>query len=180
MTTCASPIPFETLVDWWTGELADSDGIRVEEHIFACDSCAAASTRFAELAGGLHEQLPPVISHAHRDRLLAGGTRIRLTPVDAGVNASAIFSLDVDLLVHVLRADLSGAERVDVEVVMRGWSEPILCEAVPFDAKAGEVLICCQRHFQYMGPPDIIFRVHAVEAGQRRLVGDYPVLHEFG
>lgn len=178
MTTCAIPISFETLVAWWTGELADNDGMRVEEHIFACDSCATAAARFAKLAAGLRQQIPPIISHAYRDRLLAKGSRIRFTPVDAGVNARALFSLDVDLLVHVLRADLSRAERVDVEVVIRG-SEPILCEAVPFDAKSGEVLVCCQRHFQHMGPPDLIFRLHAIEAGQRRLVGDYPVFHEF-
>ncbi len=179
MMTCATPIPLESLVAWWTDELADHDRARVEEHMFACDSCAAASALFTKLAAGLREQIPPVISHAYRDRLLAGGTRIGFTPVEAGVNARAVFNPDVDLLVHVLRADLSRAERVDVEVVLRGQSEPILCEAVPFDAKLGEVLICCQRHFQYMGPPDMIFRLLAVEAGQRRLVGDYPVLHEF-
>jgi hypothetical protein len=179
MTVCATPIPFETLVAWWTGEIAGDDAGRVEEHLFACDPCADTWARLAKLAAGVREQLPPVISHAHRDRLLAKGASIRFTPVDAGVDARALFSLDVNLLVHVLRADLSRAERVDVEIIAQGWSEPILCEGVPFDARAGEVLICCQRHFQHMSPADPIFRVHAVEAGQRRRVGDYLVHHEW-
>lgn len=179
MIACANPLSFETLVAWWTGELPDAESARVEEHLFACDACAVASTRLARLAAGLREHLPPIISHSLRDRLLAKGTRIRNTPVDAGVEARALFSLDVDLLVHVLRADLSRAERVDVEVVLQGWPEPILCEGVPFDAKSGEVLVCCQRHFQHWSPEDPVFRVHAVEAGQRRRVGDYLVRHEF-
>lgn len=177
MTAGVHPVGFETLAAWWTGELAGDEAARVEEHLFACDACAGASERFARLAGGLREHLPPIISPAQRERLLAQGTRIRVTPVDAGVDATAVFAPDLDLLVHALRADLSRARRVDVEIVMQGWSEPLLCEGVPFDAKAGEVLVCCQRHFQHMSPADPLFRVHVVESGERRLIGDYFVRH---
>jgi anti-sigma factor RsiW len=177
MTSGAHPVGYETLVAWWTGELASDEAAHFEEHLFACDACAGVSERFARLAAGVREHLPPVISPAQRDRLVARGTRIRVTPVDAGVEVSAVFGPDVDLLVHALRADLSRAGRVDVEVVMQGWSEPILCEGVPFDAKSGEVLVCCQRHFQHMSPADPLFRVHVVESGERRCVGDYLVRH---
>ena len=47
------------------------------------------------------------------------------------------------------------------------------------DAKTGEVLICCQRHFQHLSATDPTFRVHVVEGGQRRRVGDYLVVHEW-
>ncbi len=177
MTADAHPVAFETLVDWWTGELATDEAARVEEHLFACDACAGVFERFARLAAGVREHLPPIISAAQRDRLVARGARIRVTTVDAGIDATAVFGPDVDLLVHALRADLSRAVRVDVEVVMQGWNEPILCEAVPFDAASGEVLVCCQRHFQHMSPADPLFRVHVVESGERRLVGDYLVRH---
>ncbi len=177
MTAGVHPVALETLVAWWTGELAGDEAARVEEHLFACDACAGASERFARLAAGLREHLPPIISPAQRDRLLAAGTRIRVTPVDVGVDATAVFGSDVDLLVHALRADLSRAQRVDVDIVMQGWSQPLVCEGVPFDATAGEVLVCCQRHFQHMSPADPLFRVHVVEAGQRRSVGDYFVRH---
>jgi hypothetical protein len=179
MTTCSVPVAFETLVAWWTGELAGDAAARIEEHIFACDACAATLAGLANLAAGLHEHVPPVISRAHRDRLIANGARIRVTPVDAGVDARARFSLDVDFLVHALRGDLSRAERVDVEIVASGLSEPIFCQGVPFDAKTGEVLICCQRHFEHLSPTDPTFRVYALEGGQRRRVGDYLVLHEW-
>jgi anti-sigma factor RsiW len=177
LTADAHPVAFETLVAWWTGELASDEAARVEEHLFACDACAGVSERFARLAAGVREHLPPIISSAQRDRLVARGTRLRVTAVDAGIDATAVFGPEVDLLIHALRADLSRAARVDVEIVMQGWSEPILCEAVPFDAKSGEVLVCCQRQFQHMSPADPLFRVHVVESGERRLVGDYLVRH---
>ena len=177
MTACSRPVALETLVAWWTGEIASDEAARVEEHLFACDACAAVSERFARLAAGLREHLPPIMSSAQRDRLLARGTRMRLTHVDAGVEASAFFGPDVDLLVHVLRADLFRAQRVDVEIVIPEWPQPLLCEAVPFDAEAGEILVCCQRHFEHMSPTDPVFRVHAVESGQRRRIGEYLVRH---
>jgi hypothetical protein len=175
VTAGVHPVTLETLVAWWTGELVGDEAARVEEHLFACDACASSAERFAGLAAGVREHLPPIISHAHRDRLLAGGKRIRITPVEAGVNATAVFALELDLLVHVLRADLSRAQRVDVEIVVPEWSEPLLVEGVPFDAKSGEVLVCCQRHFGQWSDP--VFRVHVVESGRRRSVGDYFVHH---
>jgi hypothetical protein len=177
MTPSAHPIPMETFAAWWTGELSADEATRVEEHLFACDECARASERFASLAAGLLELNPPVISHSHRDRLLARGTRIKVTPVEAGVPARAVFDLDLDFLVHALRANLARAERVDVEILIEAHGEPLVYEGVPFDAMAGEVLICCQRHFEHLFPGDPTFRVHAVESGQRRLVGEYLVHH---
>lgn len=177
MSICSEPTPFETLVALWTGELTAERALEVEEHLFTCDHCAAASDRLAALVAGLREAIPPVISHAQRDRLVAQGTRVRHTPVRLGVSATAVFASDVDLLVHVLAADLSRADRVDVELVTPDGVSRMAFEHVPFDASAGEILIACQRHYQGMFPAEPFFRVHAVEAGERRRVGDYRVHH---
>lgn len=178
MTECARPVGFETLVAWWTGELATDEAARVEEHLFACDACAGVSERFARLAAGVREHLPPIISPAQRDRLLARGTRIRVTPVDAGVDATAVFGPEVDLLVHALRVDLSRAQRVDVEIVMQGWSEPLLCEGDPLrrEVRRGPGLLPAPLP-AHVPRRDPIFRVHVVESGERRSVGDYLVRH---
>jgi hypothetical protein len=167
------------LVSWWTGDLTADEISAVEEHLFACDSCAEAANRLATLAGGLRDVIPPIISHAHRDRLVAGGTRVLHTPVEPDASARARYLPELDLLVHVLRADLSRANRVDVEIVDENGVAHELFEHVPFDPKAGEVLVACQRHYEAMGPGDPIFRVHAIEGGERRRVGDYLVYHEW-
>lgn len=173
------PAPFETLARWWLDDLPDAESTELEKHLFACDSCATASERLGELVSGLREWIPPVISHAHRDRLARQGKRLKLNPVEAGVTGHATFDRDLDLLVHVLRADLSQAERVDVEVGRSemGWST--LFEQVPFDRAAGEVLIACQRHYRDMFPGDPVFKVLVVEQGNRRPLGDYFVVHEW-
>ena len=150
---CAAPTPFETLVALWSGELSPEAAEALEQHLFTCDACAAASERLGELLAGLREIVPPVLSHGHRDRLAAAGSRIRHTPVDAGVDADAHFTLDVDLLVHVLRGDLSRADRVDLEVLDDKGIAHFQFPNIPFDRQAGEVLVCCQRTAPRSRPP---------------------------
>jgi hypothetical protein len=174
MTSC--PIPFETLAALWSGELLPEIADEVEQHLFSCDGCAAMSDRLGRLVEGLREMLPPVISHALRDRLIAKGTRVKVTIVDVGVDTHARFTPEIDLLIHVLRADLSRAERVDVELVDPEGTPHVELIHVPFDPRAGEVLICCQRHYEHF-PFEPRFRVHVYEGGSRTRVGDYFVQH---
>jgi hypothetical protein len=181
-TPCATPTPYETLVALWSGELSPEDAEALETHLFSCDSCADASDRLGRLVTGLRAFIPPVLSHGLRDRLAAGGLRIRHTPVQSGIDTDAHFTTDVDLLVHVLKGDLSRAERVDVEVLDGQKAASFFhFQHVPFDPRSGEVLIACQRHFEQMTEPagDPVFRVLAFEGGVRRQVGDYFVRHHW-
>jgi hypothetical protein len=180
MSACSNPIQWHTLVDLWTGSLPPEQASAVEEHVFACDDCARASDRLAKLVHTLRDMVPPVISHRVCDRLREKGRRIRFTPVEADVAARARFTSDVDLLIHVLRADVTKAERIDMEVVTPDGTPQLSFEHVPFDASTGEVLVACQRHYQGMFPSDdTIFRLHAFEGGERRRLGDYFVHHEW-
>jgi hypothetical protein len=120
--------------------------------------------------------IPPVISQTHRDRLVATGTRIHHTQVEAGVEVDATFAGDLDLLVHVLRGDFARADRVDVAIVSPDGATHGLLEAVPF--APGEVLIACQRHYATLFPGDPTFVVTVTEAGAARRAS-YRVRHHF-
>ena len=37
--TCANPIAWATLVDYWAGDLNDAETAVVDEHLFGCESC---------------------------------------------------------------------------------------------------------------------------------------------
>jgi hypothetical protein len=179
MSACPS---YEVLVALWAGELEESEAAALDEHLFSCDSCAAKTERLAKLIGALRQKMPFVISHAHRERLVAAGRRVEVTllepTADRAARTSARFTPEIDLLVFALRGDVLGADRVDVEIASPTGEPRYALENVPFDRKSGEVLIACERHYEGMFPAgDPIFTVHAVEAGARRLVGDYVVKH---
>lgn len=181
MTRCERPVAFEHLVALWVGDLPEDEADRIEAHLFECEPCARASDRLGQLVGSLREVIPPVVSHAQRERLRASGVRLLETPVIAGERAHARFAPEIDLMVHVLRGDLSRAERVDVELVTPHGATRVALEGVPFDAAAGEVLIACQRHYELMfaDGSDPIFRVFSVVGERREPIGDYLVEHEW-
>jgi hypothetical protein len=174
--SCTRPIPFETLVDLWSGDLSDSES--VEEHIFACDDCAAASAQLDRLIGSLLHLVPPVLTRSLRDRLEAGGLKILEMGFDAGARGEAYFAADLDLLVFALRAELANVQRVDLDVLDGSTGQVHFAFThVPFDASRGEVLVACQQHFRDYPGGDPEFRIYAVEAGARRQVGSYVIKH---
>ena len=164
----------EELAALWCGDASDADA--VEDHVFACDPCGVTYARLGAVYEALGTAVLPVVSHAQRDRLIANGTRMHFTPVEPGVDARATFAHDIDLLVHVLKADLTAAERVDLTVVADPHTFTL--EDVPFDARTGEVLIACQRHYQHSFPPDPPFVLTIHERGAKR-EERYRVIHQF-
>jgi hypothetical protein len=179
--SCEVRIPFEKHVAWWAHDLDERDSADLEEHLFTCDACASVSEGIGRLVGGLRQAIPPVISQAHRARLVQGGVRVRTTPVSPGVPANAHFAPDVDLLVHELHGDFSNAERVDVEIVAPDGSLTVRLDYVPFDPESGAVLIACQKHYRllYDEGGDPTFRVHVTRGGVALEPTSYVVVHEW-
>jgi len=68
-----SHVTLGELAALWCGDASDADAL--EDHVFACDACAAAYTRLAATYEALGSAVLPVVSHAQRDRLLARGRK---------------------------------------------------------------------------------------------------------
>jgi anti-sigma factor RsiW len=45
--------PYPILVALWAGELEESEATAIDEHLFGCDACAAATERLAKIVGTL-------------------------------------------------------------------------------------------------------------------------------
>lgn len=162
------------LIELFCGDAADED--TVDAHVFDCDACAVAYARLGELCASLRSMIPPVVSHAHLDRMIARGTKLLETPVQAGVPVEVTFSPGLDLLVHRLTGDFADASRIDLAVVGPNGEPGILLEHVPFSAS--EVLIACQRHYRDLFPGDPTF-VLTVTAGETMRNASYLVVHHF-
>jgi len=175
MTDCISD---EQLVAYWAGDLVGDERDALEDHLFACDRCAAANDELAPLVEALRETVPFVISHGQCERMRARGVRVQVTDVVPDVHASIRFTPEVDLHVFALRAELGRADRVDVTIFSPTGEVGAVYEHVPFDASSGEVLIACQRHYEGMFSGDPVFRVEVTEAGARR-DADYVVEHNW-
>jgi hypothetical protein len=170
---------FKTIVEAIAGELSPAATRELEDHAFACDECGATYARAMRLAHALRQVLPPVVSARRIEQLRAQGWRISTTDVRIGEHRVVTFFDDVDLLAHVLHGDLTAARRVDVELADLAGNLLVACEAVPFDAERGEVVIACQRHYAASFPAALRFRVFRTTAAGRELVGEYDIDHRW-
>lgn len=162
------------LIELFCGDAADGDAL--DAHVFECDACAVAYARLGELCATLRVTVPPVVSHGHRDRMAAMGTRLKHTPVEAGVPIDVTFDADVDLLIHALRGDFANADRIDLSVIGPQGQQGVVLEHIPFTAT--EVLIACQRHYRDIFPGDPTF-VLVVTEGSTTRTASYLVVHHF-
>jgi hypothetical protein len=177
VSQCDSPIDEATLVDYLAGELSGDDESRVEDHLFACDACGSAAHRLSNLIEALRDALPPTVSRAALARLEGRGMRLLQTRIAAGTRAVVTFGKDVDLLVHRLQLDVGDAQRIDCEVVNAADGSPIIAFAdVPFE-RTGEINLVCHRHYAEAFPPDASIRLLAVDGDERRVLGQFGVMH---
>jgi hypothetical protein len=146
MATCQTPIPEETLLDYWTHDLADgAESDRVEEHLFACGDCSARLRYLAALGTGLaalvrQGRVAGIVSRAILNRLQRDGVHVRMFWLSPGDTVPcAVFPGD-DLVVTALRADFSGVDAVTLSVTGPDEKAFGRCDDVPVAGLGGEVL----------------------------------------
>ncbi len=175
--SCEAPVSWETLVDWWAGELDATRALAVEEHVLGCERCSAAASRVAATAEALRTMIPPVVAPARLRRLAASGVRIVENPVAPGETSDFHFPRDADLAVHVL-GGLSLSPGRPVDVIIRSLSSGTVLgrvEDAPVDAARGAVYLACQRDYAQLDHRVVV----EVRADVERPATRYTILHHF-
>jgi len=178
--SCARPLQWATLVDYWAGDLDEAATAAVDEHVFACGECAAASARIASVTEALRAAIPPVVRRAQLDQMKARGTRVHENTFAPGERREVPFPAGVDLLVHRLAGlDLRGAERVAFRITSESTGA-LLAEVdqAPFEVDEGAVLVACQRHYAAL-PADTVMSVAVHSPGGSPRTATYTILHRF-
>jgi anti-sigma factor RsiW len=169
----------ETLAAYWLAELPEAEQLALEDHLFACEQCTAASARMAALPRALAFAVPPVITTAEGQRLQALDARIQRTCIAPGGRGVADFSKGAEAQLMVLEAELRGAERVEIVLCTRDGTVLMPPEPAPFDAEAGTIIVACRSFYLANGsiPLEITLQVEAITAGERRTVGHFEIDH---
>ena len=141
---CEAPIPDETLLDYWAGDLAPPDAERTEAHLFACPDCARRLETIASLATAVaalarHGRVSGVVSRALLNRLQRDGVRVRMYSLAAGEAVPCAVFPDDDLVVVALRMGGTAAQSVSISVTGPG-GVPIEGDRPVWPDSQGEVL----------------------------------------
>jgi hypothetical protein len=116
---CPAPIGFADVVDYWAGELTESEEDRIEEHVFGCAECArelaAAEGLARDVAAVVREgRLHTVVTDAILNRLAADGVRVRMFTLEGeAVVPCAVWAGD-ELVVARIRADFAGVDAISI------------------------------------------------------------------
>jgi anti-sigma factor RsiW len=179
---CPAPVSDDTLLGWWSGELAPAERRRLEEHLLSCGACSSRAAAVQELAGGVRElvregALPVVVLPEVVERLQREGRRIRQYRLPPGGGVRCTVAPEDDVVLARLVADLRGAPRVDLVSRVDDGPEQRMRD-VPFDAAAGEVLLLPPADVLRARPAHVqTMLLLAVEGVGERLLGEYRFDH---
>ena len=178
--SCGSPIGWETLVDWWAGDLGEDEAEAIEEHLLGCESCSREASQVAETAEAVRTMVPPVVGPEKLRRLAGSGMRILENPVLPGQTCTFHYPGAADLVVHVLGGlTLSSDARVEVTIRAEVSGDVLgRHEDAPFDAERGAVLLACQRDYAELDH-DIVAEVRLRDAPTETSVARYTIHHHF-
>lgn len=180
MTSCATPLPTDTLVSYWAGDLAADAEAAVEEHLMGCAACARAAHRIGAVTEAIRGVLPPVLSRDAVEALRRKGLRIDERPTLPAGRTAVHFPPDLDLLILRLGGlDLSRAARVDVTLRPARESRALVhLEGAPFDRREDAVLLACQRHYDVF-PHDIVAEVRVTTDDGAATTTAFTLEHHF-
>ena len=181
---CSNPIDAAVLLDYWLAILPSPDEDAVEEHLLTCDACGDHLRDTIALAEGLKQlarsgSLHVVVSDDYLKHAAGTGQRVREYAAPPGASVQCTVTLDDDLLVARLAADLSGAARVDLSWCDAQGVELVRMADIPVRSDAGAVL--CQQSItmaKASSSSTMIARLLAVDSdASERLLGEYAFHH---
>jgi hypothetical protein len=180
---CASPIGFADVVDYWAGELTDTEEARIDEHVFACAGCARELALAEALARGIADvvragRVHSVVTDAMLNRLAADGVRIRMYTLDGTRPVACAVWAGDDLVVARIRADLAGIEAVTIVTRQASGEEIGRLDDVPVRPGQQEILNAFSAaHLRLLPPTRVQVSVLAHGVGHERTLAEYTLEH---
>lgn len=171
----------ELLVEYWLGQ-GDDDA--VEQHLFSCEHCAESLEWVARFTRGVQDvvrrgNLSVVLTPEFLARLSLEGLRVRSYAPPQGGGVECTVTPQDDLLMSRLRADLTGASRVDAVLCDANGALQARLEDILFRPAAGSEIV-----FNYpldvarrSGRHVLVMKLVAVENGADRPLAEYTFDH---
>jgi hypothetical protein len=181
---CSEPLPFETLLGYWQGELAEAE--KLEEHYLACASCAGRLEALHALGAGVAElvrsgRLLGFTTVAALERAAAEGAHMGTYRLAPGQSVHCTIRPENDFNVLRLSAEFEDARRVDVDLVTVEAGREIRherIEDVPVDRARNElVLIYPGDLLRELPEYTLHVEVTAPEGEARRSLGRVTMFH---
>ena len=183
MSACRTPLPPETLLAYWLGELDEAAMAAADEHLLGCVPCGDALDALIALGDGVRRAFTAglvgtVVGPGVVPRLAGRGLRLREYRVAPQGHVNCQVGADDEFVLSRLSAPLAGLDRLDMVMHPGDGGPPQRAEDIPFDAGAGEVVVVMPLQ-RLRALPSGTERVEllAVEPAGERRIGEYTFIH---
>jgi hypothetical protein len=170
------------LLEYWLGELDQTDEARMDEHLFACATCTerldaivalGAAIRGEVLRGGFGFVVPTPYMRTFEE----AGLHVRKYELTPGDSVSCTVTPDDDFVVSILHAPLHDVHRLDV-LIEDTTAGKLRLNDVPFDPGAPSVAVSNSVAFlRTLGRSRQHVKLVAVDGANERVLGDYTFKH---
>ena len=182
--SCSNPIDAAVLAEYWFASLPTPEEEAVEEHLLDCDECGARLREVIALAEGVRKlasegTLRMVVSDTFLERAAAEGLRVREYAPPRGGSVQCTVTMEDDILIGRLAADLSAAKRVDLCLCDERGVEQFRLPDIPVHAGTRSIAFQQPIDFAKASPTNTMIArlVGLDEAGGERLLGEYTFQH---
>lgn len=175
---CALSKSPDDLARFWLDDLPEDEALALEEHAMDCAACYEGLRRLAEVGQTVRvvlatERLPPLPTP---DQLIELRARLRLGIVHCAPGSTTTRPMErgTDGVVFVLHAELTGVDRIDVDICSPAGKSSLLLPDAPFDRNSGEVILACDRHTAQATSESLI---RLLAGGGGRILAEYRLVH---
>ena len=143
---CPSPLGTAALLEYWLGECDAAQEARLEEHLFACRSCAAVWQTVAELGDAVRALVESggataVVPQHFVDRLKSNGLHINEYHLPHNGSVHCTIAPNDDLVLAHVAAPLADVKRLDLLFEDVDAQRSHRATDVGFDPSQGEIVL---------------------------------------
>ena len=181
---CPQPLSGDDIVDYWAGELDVQAEARVEEHVFACGTCAAAFAHGEAMASGIRAlvragMFQALVSEVVLNRLARDGARLRTFTLSPGDVVPCAVWEDDEVIVTRPRGDFSGIGSVRVVATLEDGEELSRSEGIRIQPGQHEIVHAMSAAWLRQLPvTKVTMRITPADEGEGQPVAEYTLLHE--
>lgn len=183
ISTCHSPLTWDTLLTYWLGELDPDIASHTEEHYLGCAVCSHRLEQLTSLAHAvraltLRSGVSVIINEQFVRKLSESGRTVReyRVPLNGSVNCTV--SPADDFVVARLEAPLDGVARLDMVTFINNDQIAMRQEDIPFIAESGGVVFVTNiTELRALPASTVRVRLLAIDNNGERTLGEYRFNH---
>lgn len=180
---CQSPLEWETLLEYWLGELDPDTEAHTEEHYLGCRQCSLRLQELVKLAENVrtltkNSGVDFFINEHFARKLAEHGLHVREYHVPRNGSVNCSVSSEDDFVLAYLEAPLEHVKQLDMVYLDDEGNSQLRLSDIPFNSESGNVVFSTGiGALRALPTTTLRIRLLAIDHDRERTLGEYTFNH---